>query len=283
MVFETIERHGAFPADGRTGGSRLRTLPEQIAEHLGMAIVEGAYSYGERIVEQKLSQDYGVSRGPVRDALRSLEKRGLVRIYPRRGAYAMPLSLDRLADVFNVRAELLGLAARYMARRRPETGLADLATRTRELAAAVDDPAVDAMGFALANGRLGAVIYRHCGSDYLADLLRDQSNRSIWDFIWRQRPLDFLTPERRQESAALWSAANAAVQAGDDTAAERAIHRIMFSSRDHVIATLAHVRADSIDPARLISAPQLLKRGRPAEAGGLPRGAPAPADQPGGE
>lgn len=238
---------------GRTG-SRLRTLPEQIAEQLGMAIVEGVFADGERIIEQKVSLSYGVSRGPVRDALRSLEKRGLVRIYPRRGAYAVALSLDRLADVFNVRAELLGLAARYVARRRPAAGLADLARRTRELEAVVDDPVVDAMEFALANGRLGAVLYRHCGSDYLADLLRDQSNRSIWDFIWRRKPIDFLTSERRREAAALWSKANEAIQAGDEKSAEAAVHRLMVSSRDYVISSLAAPGGDGADPAILVGA-----------------------------
>lgn len=251
MVLGAIERQ-RMPGPDPRGGSRLRTLPEQIAEQLGMAIVEGAYPNGERIVEQKLSLDYGVSRGPVRDALRSLEKRGLVRIFPRRGAYAVPLSADLLADMFNIRAKLLGLAGRYMAHSRPEAGLADLDARARVLVTSVDDEATDAVAFALMNGRLGAVLYRHCGSDYLADFLRDQGDRSIWGLIWRQRPLDFLTPERRRESAAIWSRVNAAVRAGDEVTAEREVQRIMFTSRDHVIASLTPGRPASVDPAKLI-------------------------------
>lgn len=251
MVLGALERQRPAGPDPRAG-SRLRTLPEQIAEQLGMAIVEGAYPNGERIVEQKLSLDYGVSRGPVRDALRSLEKRGLVRIFPRRGAYAVPLSLDLLADMFNIRAKLLGLAGRYLAQSRPEAGLADLDARTRALAEAADDPDVDSMSFAMANGRLGATLYRHCGSDYLADFLRDQGDRSIWGLIWRQRPLDFMTAERRHESVGMWTSVNAAVHAGDELKAERAVQRIMYSSRDHVIATLALVRPERVDPAKLI-------------------------------
>ncbi len=237
---------------GRTG-SRLRTLPDQIAEQLGMAIVEGAFADGERIIEQKISDDYGVSRGPVRDALRTLETRGLVRIYPRRGVFVVALSPNRLADVFNVRAELLGLAARYMSRRRPEAGLAELASKARDLTTAVHDPNINAMGFALANGRLGATVYRHCGSDYLMDLLRDQSDRSIWDFIWRQKPLDFTTDERRREAAALWARGAEAIHAGDEDIAERTIQTILFTSRDNVLATLAASRKQDIDAVRLIS------------------------------
>lgn len=256
MVLETTERPRQTPGAGRGGsGSRLRTLPEQIAEQLGMAIVEGSYAEGERIVEQKLSDDYGVSRGPVRDALRALEARGLVRIYPRRGAYAVPLSLDLLADMFNIRARLLGLAACYLARSRPPAGLADLKARAEALTAAADDPGIGSMDFAMANGRLGAALYRHCGSDYLATFLRDQGDRSIWGLIWRQRPLDFLTPERRRESAAIWAEASRAIHSGDEAAAEQAVHEIMYTSRDQVIGTLGQVRSERVSPAKILDRP----------------------------
>ncbi|WP_439572936.1 GntR family transcriptional regulator [Phreatobacter sp.] len=253
MVLETTDRPRHTPGEGRgSNGGRLRTLPEQIAEQLGMAIVEGAYAHGERIVEQKLSDDYGVSRGPVRDALRALETRGLVRIYPRRGAYAVPLSLDLLADMFNIRARLLGLAACYLARSRPPAGLSDLKTRAEALVAAVDDPDIGSMEFAMANGRLGAALYRHCGSDYLADFLRDQGDRSIWGLIWRQRPLDFLTTERRRESATIWTEASLAIHDGNEAAAERAVQAIMYTSRDQVIATLGQVRSETVSRHKLI-------------------------------
>lgn len=255
MVLETTERPRHVPAEGRGSGTRLRTLPEQIAEQLGMAIVEGAYAEGERIIEQKVSDDYGVSRGPVRDALRALETRGLVRIYPRRGAYAVPLSLDLLADMFNIRARLLGLAACYLAQSRPPAGLADLKERAEALAAAVDDPSIGSMEFAMANGRLGAALYRHCGSDYLAAFLRDQGDRSIWGLIWRQRPLDFLTPERRQESARIWSDVSRAIHAGETSAAENAVYAIMYSSRDNVIARLSETRSESVPDSKLLAIP----------------------------
>lgn len=269
MVLETTEQLQASAAPGertRTApdegrGSRLRTLPEQIVEQLGMAIVEGRYAEGERIVEQKLSDDYGVSRGPVRDALRALETRGLVRIYPRRGAYAVPLSLDLIADMFNIRARLLGLAASYLARLQPAAGLADLKGRADALERAVGDTNIGSMEFAMANGRLGAALYRHCGSDYLADFLRDQGDRSIWGFIWRQRPLDFMTPERRRESAAIWTEVSRAVHAGDEAAAERAVWDIMYTSRDQVIATLSQVRSETVSHHKVI-------HGSPAAAAG---------------
>ena len=64
-----------------------RTLPDQVAEELGAEIVSGRRKAGERLVELDLARDFGVSRGPIREAIRILERRRLVELRPRRGAY----------------------------------------------------------------------------------------------------------------------------------------------------------------------------------------------------
>ena len=92
-----------------------RTIPEQVAEELGAEIIAGRRKAGERLVELDLAQDFGVSRGPIREAIRILERRRLVELLPRRGAYVRPLSLKSIADLFNVRTALSTLAVRTMA------------------------------------------------------------------------------------------------------------------------------------------------------------------------
>jgi DNA-binding GntR family transcriptional regulator len=72
------------------------SLPEQIASRLSERIVSGAYEPGQRIMEQALAQEFAVSRGPVREALRILERDGLVTILPRRGAIVTDLSVDEV-------------------------------------------------------------------------------------------------------------------------------------------------------------------------------------------
>ena len=62
------------------------SLPEQIAAQLAARITSGAYAPGQRIMEQAVAGEFAVSRGPVREALRLLEKDGLVTILARRGA-----------------------------------------------------------------------------------------------------------------------------------------------------------------------------------------------------
>src|SRR5689334_20648861 len=189
---QTTERK-ADVAPGRRRGDRPRTIPEQIADHLGTAILRGDYGHGERIREQEVAALYGVSRGPVREAIRSLARRGLVEFFPRRGAYAIGMSLDLVADFFNLRAAMLGFAARCFARAAPAPGLVELRESIAALRRMADDAAPDPVAFALQIGRAGAVLYRHCNNPPLARALREQVHGTLWGLIWRDQPLDFLT------------------------------------------------------------------------------------------
>src|SRR4249919_1356694 len=83
-------------------GLRTRTLPEQIADHLAAAILKGDYRDGEHIPEQKIASMFGVSHGPVRESIRALSKRGLIEFRPRRGAFVIEVTLDAIADLFNI-------------------------------------------------------------------------------------------------------------------------------------------------------------------------------------
>ncbi len=98
-------------------GERRRTLSlaEQIAEQIGKAILEEQYKPGEALTEQALSSEFSVSRGPVREALRILERETLVEIVPRHGARVTRLSVREVSEIFDVRAILLGHAARLAA------------------------------------------------------------------------------------------------------------------------------------------------------------------------
>ena len=87
------------------------SLAEQVALQVTEAIVEEQLAPGEAITEQSLSDDFGVSRGPVREALRILEKEGLVEIVPRQGARVTQLTLEEVNQVFELRSVLLGFCA----------------------------------------------------------------------------------------------------------------------------------------------------------------------------
>jgi len=92
-----------------------RSLPEAIAERITEAIRIGALRPGERIVENTLAKELRVSRGPLREALKSLEANHLIEIRRSRGTYVAEPTRAQLQAMISVRAALEGWAARLVA------------------------------------------------------------------------------------------------------------------------------------------------------------------------
>lgn len=94
-----------------------RPLREIVYEELKRRIMTGKITPHTRMMEVDLAEDMGVSRTPVREAIRKLEKEGLVTIEPRKGAYASDISTEDMVNVLTVREELEALAAGIAASR----------------------------------------------------------------------------------------------------------------------------------------------------------------------
>jgi len=94
-----------------------KPLRDVIFDTLRQAIIVGELKPGERLMEVQLAQKMGVSRTPVREAIRKLELEGLVEMLPRKGAHVADLSVKDIMDVLEVRATLDGLASSLSASR----------------------------------------------------------------------------------------------------------------------------------------------------------------------
>ncbi len=94
-----------------------KPLRDVIFDTLREAIIIGELKPGERLMEVQLAQKMGVSRTPVREAIRKLELEGLVEMLPRKGAHIADLSVKDIMDVLEVRATLDGLASSLSASR----------------------------------------------------------------------------------------------------------------------------------------------------------------------
>lgn len=103
-----------------------RPLREIVYEQLKRQILTGRITPGTRMMEVELADEMGVSRTPVREAIRKLEKEGLVTIEPRRGAYASDISVKDMVDTLEVREDLEGLAAALAAERMTEEQIDEL-------------------------------------------------------------------------------------------------------------------------------------------------------------
>jgi DNA-binding GntR family transcriptional regulator len=106
-----------------------KPLREIVFETLRDAIINQVLLPGERLMEIQLAEEMGVSRTPVREAIRKLELEGLVVMLPRRGAYVAGISMKDILEVFEVRASLEALAASLAAERITEEELDEMERR----------------------------------------------------------------------------------------------------------------------------------------------------------
>ena len=103
-----------------------KPLREIVFETMRDAILTGRLSPGERLMEIQIAEEMGVSRTPVREAIRKLELEGFVVMVPRKGAYVAGISMKDIVDVFEVRAALEALAASLAAERITDEELDEL-------------------------------------------------------------------------------------------------------------------------------------------------------------
>jgi DNA-binding GntR family transcriptional regulator len=101
---------------GRDAGGRLhplvpRTYRSDVAASLRTAILNGTLRSGEPLVERRIAEDLGVSRAPVREALRRLEEEGLVVTFPYKGTYVRQVTPRTVDEILSLRTVLEGFAA----------------------------------------------------------------------------------------------------------------------------------------------------------------------------
>lgn len=112
-------------------------LRDVVFNTLRTAIITGEFAPGERLMEISLAERLGVSRTPVREAIRKLELEGLVVMIPRRGAEVARITEAGLKEVLEVRCALEELAVELACRRKDEEGLQQLKTAHQEFVKAV--------------------------------------------------------------------------------------------------------------------------------------------------
>lgn len=217
---------------------RLRTISitEQITEQLCLEIVNGQRKPGERIGEEDVAAYFSVSRAPVREAIRNLERRGLAEVFPRRGAFVKAFDVKDIADVLEVRGVMFGLAARLCAQHRSATRSSEVGTVLDELTAMADRPDVDSRRFGIYSSRFYAGLVQLSGNSHLARALKDNRDSMIWDYIWRNFELEFQTATRRH--AFLKDALQVLdlIAAGDADATEAAVRRLYTRTVEAALA-----------------------------------------------
>lgn len=217
-----------------------QSLPEQIAARLSERIVGGTYAPGQRIMEQAVAAEFAVSRGPVRETLRLLEKDGLVTILPRRGAQVTNLSIAEVREIFDIRAVLNGLRDRLIAEDHDRLRIlplleAEVARLTRlSRAPGIGEDYVEAVS------RLNRILASATSSRRLRAMLGSLGLQTL-----RYSQLGLSTPQRRKQSVQHWQRLVRAIRDGNGAAAERVAQQRVHDSRDAAIAQLQRLRPEA--------------------------------------
>lgn len=159
-------------------------LRDVVFNTLRQAILKGELAPGERLMEISLAERLGVSRTPIREAIRKLELEGLVLMIPRKGAEVARISEKSLRDVLEVRRSLEELAIELACQRMTEEEIAELEGVQEDFRKAVVNG--DAMKIAETDEIYHDVIYKGTNNDRLVSILnnlREQMYRYRLEYI----------------------------------------------------------------------------------------------------
>ena len=170
------------------------TVSEQIAAKVGDRIIAGSLAPGARLGEQELADEFATSRGPIREAIRILEREGLAVV---------------LSELFEVRAGLYEIVVRKLAETRPPELLAVMRGGVARLESLVEEPA-GGNAYAETVHRLMQISARFAGNERLRRMMAALSLQSL-----RYSKLGLASVERRRRSVRLWKQATKALERGD--------------------------------------------------------------------
>ena len=201
-------------------------LPGQIAATLRDRIQVGEFKPGDPLRAAPLAVAFGCSRGPVREALKRLEREKLVKIAPRTGAVVASMDPTALAAHFRLRAEVGALFVRLAAERvqRPPALVAAILEGAEVLADVAADEQAKVADYIHARRRLTDLIATLAAAPYVSELSLELEREVA--ILWA--PL--LSAARRRRSASGWRKIARAIATGDPQSAETEGRRMVLEA-----------------------------------------------------
>lgn len=205
-----------------------RPLRELVYEELRNLILSGEIKPGTRMMEIELADSMGVSRTPIREAIRKLEKEGLVTIEPRKGAYVSTISMNDIVNILQIRGTLEGLAAMLAATRIKEIELMKLKEASQAFDRAVEEGNTKDM---ISNDTLfHHIIVEASGNDLLIKMVTD-----LQEIVLRFRYLYYKDFKRAEKMPPEHANILRAIETGSGETARSAAEFHINSLRDMII------------------------------------------------
>ncbi len=184
------------------------TAQQHAVDFLRGLIVSGALRPRQRVNQEDVAAQVGLSVAPVREALRVLEQEGQVTYLPRRGYFVTELRIEDLREIYALRALLEARAARHALPTLDEDALARITHAAADCAVAAE--AADVAAELAANRRFHLAILEAPGQPHLLRLIRQ-----LWDATEAYRAMYYNSPEERRASLEAHDRILRAVAAGD--------------------------------------------------------------------
>lgn len=200
-------------------------LYQEVAERLRQRIFAHELTPGTWIDEQKLAEMYGISRTPMREALKVLASEGLVTLKPRRGCYVTEISDQDLDDVFPILAMLEGRCAFEAVQKAKAAQVKKLSALHDALEVAARDSNIDS--FFEANQEFHKLIQELAGNRWLVTMIQD-----LRKVLKLSRLHSLSLQGRLQQSLEEHRHIMAAIKAGDAAQAEKHMHDHLLSGRE---------------------------------------------------
>lgn len=194
-------------------GYSLRT---RIYNQLKNAILNGVYKPGESLIEMKVAKELGVSRTPVREAIRQLELEGLVSSIPNKGVIVEGITEKDVEDIYTIRRMLEGLAARWAAEKITDEQLKEMKDILDLMEFYTEKQEMDKVSEM--DTRFHDVIFKACNSRPLESVLANYHH-----FIQRARLVSVKASGRAQHSLGEHQKIYEALKNHDADAAEKAM------------------------------------------------------------
>lgn len=211
--------------------------------YLRGAIVRGELRPGDKVPQRAISERMGISRMPLREALRKLEERHFVKIVAHRGAYVAPLSVSDIKEIYVVRVALESVSAGIAATKMDEQRLAELHSMLAVAGRAIAER--DTVRLSDANSRFHLVGHEATGNDRLIRLISDLS-----DHAQRYRLLHTTLGERPQIALREHENLLAAWERGDSEAASYWVRINLVNSEEALLAAIQAAQGGGTAPAR---------------------------------
>jgi DNA-binding GntR family transcriptional regulator len=206
-------------------------------EQIRRAIVEGRYRPGQRLIEQRIAEEFALSRTPVREALRWLEAEGLVRSEPNRGAVVREITFRDITDMYGLRARLEAYAAELACTRITPTEIAaideGIAAFAAGLAMDTESPVDRTRALEDANRQIHGSILEAAQHPRLAQLLGRTVDIPLVFQAFRQ-----FDPDQLQRSHMFHQLIRDAIAAGDQARASALMFEHIMQGRDVLVAHL---------------------------------------------